>query len=584
MLRLPSRFKMRRPTLLLLLVAVLPVAFQNCGQFTAGDALSSLGSRGFSAPVAGSAESPSLLACSTSLNGTSETGFRRLTKSELVASLTDLFGANVLTSAAVQKAIAQIPDQAAPTGQFTTFDNSIPDVTGLLETSQAIVDQVFASSSAINSTLGGCGADEDICRQSLVTKFAYRAWRRPLSTSEANEMIGLAKSVGGTEGLKIGVMRVLLSPYFHQHVEIGESASTETNRIRLTQFEIASRLSFRLTGTLPDAVLLGEAAAGRLNSLSSLDIQADRLLQTQSARSLWGLFFDRWLELSSTVDPTQTTANEIGISADNLKAETRAEFLKFVDYIIFDKKGSFGDLYTDTTVFPTTDRLAKLFGLPRSDMAVTSSSGFAGLLLRPGILMSASTDTNPILRGIEIRRKFLCLKLPAPSAAIVNERAAAIGKFSHEMYSSRERAARATSEARCASCHQQSNPLGFSLEGFGPLGRPRSEESVYSNSGAVTLKHALDTYVDNLNISQTLTPSANASETALRVSKSAMAKECFSQRLAEAIRLRPLNERDNCATNELRTSLQSGRPILEVLRKSVVTDAIFWKSTDGVQQ
>lgn len=508
---------------------------------------------------------------------------RRLSKTELVNSLNDLFGSNIMTASSVQSALQTVPDQTMPTGSFTSFDNSIPDVSGLLNTSQAIVDQLFANAAQLNTVLGGCSSDEEVCRQSLVTKFAYRAWRRPLTSDEALEVKTLAKSIGGSEGLKYGVMRILLSPYFHQHVETGDAFANGQRRVRLTQFEIGSRLSYRLTGSLPDSILLGEAAAGRLSSLAALDAQATRLLQLPNARKTWSGFFDTWLEGASMVNPSQVVANEIGISADNLRSETRAETQKFVEYVVFDKRGGFRDLYTDSTVFPFTDRLAKIFGVGRSDSPQSSAAGYAGILLRPGKLMSSDLYTNPIARGVSIRKTLLCAPLATPTQTIVNERAGILAGFSHNDFSSREIASRATSSPRCTSCHDQSNPIGFALEGFGPLGRPRLAETIFKDSANSGLTHALNTYVDNLQIGETAVSSENAADVSKSLAKSAMAKECFSQKIMESTLARAVSSAESCSINDLRLAVHSGNPILDVIKKSVVNDSIFWKSTDGVQ-
>ncbi|RYF48191.1 MAG: DUF1588 domain-containing protein, partial [Cytophagaceae bacterium] len=90
------------------------------------------------------------------------------------------------------------------------------------------------------------------------------------------------------------------------------------------------------------------------------------------------------------------------------------------------------------------------------------------ILLRPGLMMSGSNYTNPLMRGVAVRRTLLCAPLPKPSQTIVNERAQIVSQFSHESFTSREIATRVTGEQRCSSCHDKSNSIGFALEGFGP--------------------------------------------------------------------------------------------------------------------
>lgn len=562
---------------------VTAVVFQNCSGFDVipADALSSLSGSQDDSSI--SPEVPAKLSCDPSTSGTTEKGVRRLSKAELVNSLIALFGETLMNQANVQAALQGVPSQALPTGSFTEYDNRILNIEGLLEVSEILTEQLFKDANAVDRVFGGCRSNTDACIDSLVNKFAYRAWRRPLTASEKAELTTFVKTVGGNEGLKYGLIRVLVSPYFNQHVEIGDQ-TVSGSRLKLTQFEIAARLAFRLTGTLPTEALLQEAAANRLSTLAQIESQGKTLIQSEAAKKHWIQFFDFWLDGERISNPNALVASEFGISPTDFKLESREELHRFISYIIFEKEGNFQDLYTDTSVFPFTDRLAKVFNVQKSTGRLVSSEGFGGLILRPAKLTTGGVYTNPITRGVYIRERLLCSKLPSPSQDIVNTRLGEVETFSHDQLTTRDIVNSVTSGSRCIGCHSLINPPGFALETFGPLGRPRIFETVYSPTGPSGKTHALNTAVDDLRISSQPTPASGATQMVRQIANSASAKECFSQKLAESTRFRTLSEGDNCVVNDLRSSVHSGRSIQQTILQSVVNEGLLWKSLDGVQQ
>ena len=538
---------------------------------------------GARAPISGQplgSVAPEKLSCDVASSGASEKSMRRLSKQELVNTLGSLFGTDLIATADVKLALEKIPDQNTSTN--ADFDNRIVDVEGLLDVAQLLVDKTFADSARATRVLGCNGTDINQCRSSIADKFAYRALRGQVPAELKTSVTALMTEVGGQDGLKMGAMRILLSPYFHQHVELAADGGTDPKRLRLTAFEVASRLAYRLTGTMPDDQLLQAAAGNQLGTLAQVEAQATRLLQSSDARAHWRRFLADWLQAKSGVDPSEIIAKEAGIAAQGFGAEARAELLRFGEYIIFDKKGSLADLLTDNSVFASTDRLASVFGVSKSDAPQKSDKGFAGIILRPAKLVSASVYTSPILRGVYVRKRVLCEELPSPSQDIVNSRLGEVELMPHADFSNREITHKVTSGSACVSCHSLINPVGFALEDFGPLGTPRNIERVYEATGATGVTHQLETYVDDLRLSASVSPAKGSSDLVSELVESPKSKSCFSQRLIEGTQYRPKNQLDNCVMNETNELLHYSRPLLESIAKSVANDGIFWKALEGV--
>jgi hypothetical protein len=573
----------RRIALLLPVLAVLVVCFQNCaGDFRPLKAGSTIDMSG---GIGGTSRA---MKCDPSLRGTSEYGTRRLTKKEIVATLKQLIGPEVMNNAEVVQSLGAIPEQTAVSNE--KFNNLIQDVEGLEAVADKIATLVVANASILDKVLGGCNVSNLAqCKTSLVDKFAYKAFRRPVPAATKTSINALVDSVGGAEGLKLGIARVLVSPYFHQLIELGENSDCGANcaaiqgpRIKITQYEVASRLAFQLTGAGPDVALLDAAAKGQLGDLSAIKQQAQRLLALPVARENWRRITTEWLGLRKISDPNAVIANDFGIPADGFGAETLEELMRFSEYEVFEKKGSFRDLITDQVAIPFTDRLAKVYGVPMSSTPVKLANGMGGLIARPAAMMSPTTLTSPILRGVFIQKKILCREIPDPDPNAVNSRIADTADFTHDKYSNRDVVTQVTNSPACISCHNMINPVGFSLEGLGPLGAPRKRESVFDQSRLVA-SHAINTSVANINIDfDRRVPSSGSEDTLAAIADSSTAKACFNRVLLSNTRYRAASENDGCLINETSAAIDAGQSITEVLVNTVVNEDLLYKSSKGL--
>jgi Protein of unknown function (DUF1592)/Protein of unknown function (DUF1588) len=518
-------------------------------------------------------EPPTLPQCDLAQRGLSERELRRLTTPEVVLSLRAVFGAAVDASAVAQR-VPSLPVEQTVTAE-RGFDNRITDVEALEALASALAHHVLTDADAARAVLD-CDVQTELtrCRETLLDRVLRRLFRRPLSASERESYEVFIDDIGGVDGLEWALVRAIVSPHFHQHLEL-TSEDAGDGRLRIDAFAAASRLAFALTSTLPDELLLDAAEQGELDTLEGLREQGERLLQSDAARDRVRTLLLDWLEISPP-DPAPAVAASLGIDREGLGGEARDELLRFVDYVVFERRGSFRDLWTDPSVFPFTDRLAALFGVTRDDGPVEGRGAARGLFLRPASLLTSAEHTSPIVRGANTRRALLCELFPTPDPALVAAGNAVRDKLPVTEYSGRERAEAATEGAFCASCHARINALGFVLESFGPAGEYREEQRVVDEDGATLASFAVDSSAADAMI-DTIGPLASSLELAPAMAQSPTAMRCFTERIFASSRLRASGELDGCLMRELIEAAPE-RPALDIVLAAIVNDDIFYRA------
>lgn len=579
-MKLTTQQRRLRNTIKVIVVTVPTLfLFQNCGPGFSSQMLGSqlnLGSGG------GGGGSFSLaaerLTCVPNSRGKAEVDSRRLTRSELRGSLQAIFGDAFVTKSSIQGALENI---SADTSQSygRNFDGSLNSsfMNGVIEIAEQSTEALLADRNLLSSTMNGCNPDANLqaCVDELVSGFALKVLRRPLPADSKAEILGLMNAESGIEKLRVGVARLLISPYFYQHIETG--LQVEGDRVRLTPFEVASRLSYRLTGQAPDQELLTLASGDKLKDLSQIAQQAKRLFAKPAAKEHVREFFTHWLHLEKTVDPDPKISKLLGISGAGLGSEAREELLRFVDYVVFEKNGSFSDLLANPAVFPFTDRLAKLYGTTRSDKPFLLTDGRGGIAIRAATLMNNSLPSNPIVRGVFLRSRLLCTPIPAPDPALVAARLAETQILSHKDLSNRVFVEKTTGVDACMACHRMINPIGFSLEGYDGFGMPRSKEKVYDDNAEVVAEHAIDTYVDNLAIAAQPVPVMTAVDLRDTLAASGKVKQCITQQFIEFSRERAPSASDGCGTNESVDVLEAKGTLQDFFLSTSANEDIFWK-------
>jgi len=400
---------------------------------------------------------------------------RRLTHIEYDNTVRDLLGVDTQPSSGFEADLAQDGFTNNAAGQ---------NVTPAL-TEQYVLAAESLSEAATANLPGfmGCepvGDNEAACVQQFIQDFGKRAWRRPLSVEEQERMTKLFNTGRASyelvEAVQMVVQAFLLSPHFIYMLEPSPPGSAPGSIVPLDSWQVASRLSYFLTGSTPDAELLAEAEAGTLATPEAVSAQARRLLTTDAARERIGVFYTEWLRLRNIERMLKN--GEMFPNYDLNVASMMLEQVKlFAQSIILDQDGTASDLLTSASTYMNAE-LAPFYEVqPPSGTAFVEvqldPSKRAGLLTHVALLakFAHQDQTDPVHRGKFIRDGILCEGVPPPPVDAVIE-APLIKPGS----TTRERFAQHLEEPGCAGCHLLMDPIGLGFEHYDAVGQWRDTD------------------------------------------------------------------------------------------------------------
>jgi cytochrome c553 len=343
---------------------------------------------------------------------------------------------------------------------------------------QATVDGAIETANYVAANLAelaGVRADAPERKEKLqefCVKFVQRAFRRPLTPEQKKLYID-----GQFEAVKdpqVAVKRVVLLALQSPRFLYREPAANSTDGG--DAFDVAARLSFGLWDSLPDEELVNAAREGRLKTRGDVVRQAERMLADRRARTKLRGFLLRWLQADQVHEIAKDPKLYPGFDA-NVVADLQTSLELLLDDIVWSDNSDFRQLLLADRLH-LNGRLAKLYGAdlppdaPFQKVALKSSER-AGVLTHPFLLASFSytATTSPIHRGVFLARNVLGVALRQPPDAFTP-----LAPDLHPKLNTRERTVLQTSPKACMSCHGVINPLGFTLEGFDAIGRPRGAE------------------------------------------------------------------------------------------------------------
>ena len=322
---------------------------------------------------------------------------------------------------------------------------------------------------------------EEQCARQILSRLARRAYRRPATEAELRPLLAFysegRKEGSFDRGIQRGLERILASPLFIFRVEQDPVSLAPGTAHRLTDVEIASRLSFFLWSSIPDDTLLLRAERGTMRQPAALDTQITRMLADKKSSALVSNFAGQWLQLRN-VRSVQPNTNLFPDFDDNLRRSMRRETELLVESIIREDRSVLDLLRADYTYLD--ERLARHYGVPNiygsqfRRVAVTDDQR-RGLLGHASILSvtSHAERTSPVLRGKWVLDNFLGLVVPPPPED-VPPLVSKEGEVPKTLRAQME-AHRATPV--CASCHKLMDPIGFALENFDAVGSWRTKEA-----------------------------------------------------------------------------------------------------------
>ena len=326
-------------------------------------------------------------------------------------------------------------------------------------------------------------AQEEGCARTILSTLARRAYRRPVTAPEVETLLTFyraGRADGSFEaGLQHALERLLCSPEFLFRLESEARAGATPGAYRISDLDLASRLSFFLWSSIPDDELVDLAARLRLREPAVLERQVRRMLADNRASALVQNFANQWLVVRNirSVSPDEDLYPEFN---ENLREALQRETELFVEHVIRQDRSVLELLTADYTFL--NERLARHYGIANvygdhfRRVALTDSNR-RGLLGQGSVLaVTAYPDrTSPVLRGKWLLENFLGTPPPPPPPDVdTSLKEDAVGAKPTTV---RERLEQHRRNPACASCHAPMDPLGFALENFDPIGRWRAMEA-----------------------------------------------------------------------------------------------------------
>jgi hypothetical protein len=326
-------------------------------------------------------------------------------------------------------------------------------------------------------------ADRDAaaCARTILATTARRAYRGDVSDAELTRLIGFYErerrnDVGFDAGIESALSYMLVSPRFLFRVERDPANVAPGTVYRISDLELASRLSFFLWSSIPDEELLNVAAQGRLQNPAVLEQQVRRMLKDERARALGRNFAGQWLFLRNM--RSQEPDPDVFPDFDhNLRDAMQRETEMLFESIVLEDRSALTLLDADYTFI--NERLARHYGIanvygsqfrrvPVSDAARRGILGQGSILT----LTSYANRTSPVIRGKYVLTNILGTPPPPPPANVPP-----LDEMPGKPMTMRERMESHRRNPACAGCHRLMDPIGLALENFDGTGRWRTEDN-----------------------------------------------------------------------------------------------------------
>ncbi len=322
------------------------------------------------------------------------------------------------------------------------------------------------------------------CAEKIISTLAHRAYRRPVTKDEVASLMRfttLAKAQGRTpeQGIQLAVQAMLVSPHFLFHIE-HDVKPTDANAVhKLSDMELANRLSYFLWSSMPDEELQTLGETGKLSQPAVLDAQVKRMLADKRASAMAENFAGQWLEIRN-LDSIKPDPGKFPAWSPELRDAFKTETRMFFDNMLRENRpiGEFLNArYTYLNEF-----LAKYYGIddvkgPDFRRVELKTEERGGILSQGSVLAVSSypSRTSVVIRGKYILQNILGTPPPPPPPDVPPLDESTVGTA----MSLRQQMEKHRANAVCASCHSRMDPLGFGLENYDAVGKWRTTDGKF---------------------------------------------------------------------------------------------------------
>lgn len=413
--------------------------------------------------------------CDASAPG--EPMLRRLTQQELLNS-----EAAVFPDVVSQVSVALPPDLQ---GAVRLSNDSATLVMGsqLAEAVLGRAEQIADIMTSMQSLMANlpCAAQADAaCAGQFIERYGSALFRRPLSDGDRARYLAHFESVSRRSdfatGLKWVLVSLIQSPHAVYRRELGQGG-------QLTQYEIASQLSYDYAAAPPSAELLALAEAGELADAEVRAAEAMRLLESPAGHAVLRRFFSEWLWLSQIGSVNRTNVPD---NFTTIRSKMQLETERFIDEVLFTNRGTLVDLLTADYTVADSD-LSAYYGFSGGAGDLLSGGGAqvprthgVGIFAQGSVLttMASVQITSPTRRGLLLLKRLYCEVPGAPEAVSFDlTRSDVVGNTTRERLENSH-----LNNGVCKGCHAAFDPLGFAFEHFDHVGRYRTEEQTASGN------------------------------------------------------------------------------------------------------
>ena len=419
---------------------------------------------------------------------------RRLTEQEYRNSIADIFGKEIEVRGTFEPTKRSNGLAAISTGElsvtpvgFESFSKMANDIAAQVTAEKYRAKLACAPQDA--------KAADDGCANKILSHYGMLLFRRPLTAAELDNRVGLARRISEQTkdfyaGLRYSLSMLLQLPDFVFRTEAA-TPSADGKSGKLDAYSRATRLSFLMWNSTPDAELLRAAESGELNTPEGLAKQVDRLMASPRLDEGMRAFFDDMLQLD-TFDTVSKDSLLYPKWGSGMATSAREETLRTVIGLALHDNGDIRDLMTTRQTY-IDRRLAVLYRVPfgfTGDFVkyeFPAESGRSGILTQISMLSMFSHPgrSSPTKRGVALLDIFLCAPTPEPpndvDFSVVNDEKSPLKTL-------RERLMAHATNPVCASCHTRSDPMGLSLENFDTIGGYRTTDNGEKINASATIQ------------------------------------------------------------------------------------------------
>jgi hypothetical protein len=436
------------------------------------------GMAGGSGQITGVAGSGAAVSCNAAAPDPGDAPLTRLTQQQYLNTVNDLFGKLDLSS------VYPITQGASQFG-LAQADVGGADLDDYERAAEIVATAVVGNTTTMGS-VAPCAANATTaaartCATQFLQGFATNIYRAPIAATDMDRHLALydagAANGGYAHGIQLLLEAMLQSTRFLYRVELGTATTVGPTAVKLSDYELASRLSYGMWNTTPDAPLMTAAAAGQLETTANVTAQLQRMLQDPRGATIVPQFLGEWIALPQL----SGVAKDSGVYPEwtpALQAAMATQAQSFFTDLLTNQGGTLKALVTSQTIF-SNGTTALLTG--QSASALPSDGSFqasqdpnaAGLLTLPAFLatQAKADQSSPIYRGKFVREQFFCTELPSPPANVPPAPVITPG------VSTRERLAEHEVNASCAACHALMDPIGLGFENYDGIGRYRTMDN-----------------------------------------------------------------------------------------------------------